>query len=295
MRVQQVTEKQDGMLRAFRKAGAEWLANLERQNCHNGRCGRWLTVGSLKTRRVGVWMSGAWYCSWACLHDVAQQSFHDAMRAAPWRPPSKIPQTLGLELMSNSVISADQFRELNELQQAEGGEFGDLAVRQGFATEEQVAAARASMWGCPMYQPLPGSLPTGIPIPSLLADESMAVALHFVPATRQLLMGFLHRVDYELMYAAETINDCKIRACFLKASDFEHYRSANSADTLAGPAPIPTTLVEDTQSPKERASILCKYGAEWQADRVKMTRCKNYVWARFEGASSVRDLLLRLN
>jgi hypothetical protein len=202
---------------------------------------------------------------------------------------------LGLELVARGALTPEQLRIAGDQQQGEGIDAGELFVQNGFATEAQVTAARATLWGCPVYNPPPSAVQTSILIPPVLAASSPVMQMHYVGATKQLLLGFLRSVDYELMFALETMTGCTAKACFIKPSDFLIHQ-AHSEQRVEARAEAPTEMTfNNTANASERARILCNYGAHLNADRVKITMCKNYLWARLDGIGGIFDLLFKID
>jgi hypothetical protein len=203
--------------------------------------------------------------------------------------------TLGLELIGRGQLTAEQLRFTSEQLLNGGLDAGDLFVENGFVTEAQVAAARAAIWGCPVYNPTPAIIDTGIHIPPVLAASCLVVPMHYVPATRQLLLGFLRSVDYELMFAVENMIGCTAKACFVKPSDFHlheahmHLNHPQATETPSG------KTFNTLYTNGERARILCNYGADMDAHRVKITLCKNYLWARLQSGTGSCDLLFNVD
>jgi len=202
---------------------------------------------------------------------------------------------LGLELVARGQLTPEQLRSTTEQQQSGGLDIGELFVQNGFVTEAQVTAARATLWGCPVYNPPPRMIQTGIHIPPVLEISSLVIPMHYVAATKQLLLGFLRSVDYELMFALENMTGCTAKACFIKPSDFFlHQANAHEKDNPGGEASAEMTF-NNTHTAGERARILCNYGARLNADRVKITMCKNYLWARLYEGTGIFDLLFKVD
>jgi hypothetical protein len=286
----------EGTMSGFKiDAGREWIASWKRRTCDHPNCSRWLTVGYLKSRSVGVQMGASWYCSYGCFHSAAQEEITQLLgvRLSPYS--SKPRMSLGLTLVGRGQLTAEQLRFTSEQMLGGNLDAGDLFVENGFVTEAQVAAARAAIWGCPVYNPTPAIINTGIHIPPVLASSCLVVPMHYVPATRQLLLGFLRSVDYELMFAVENMIGCTAKACFVKPSDF-HLHEAHTHLKQPEAAEAPSGMTFNTSySNSERARILCNYGAGVDANHVKITLCKNYLWARLQGGAGTCDLLFKVD
>jgi len=279
----------------FKEAGRDWITGWKRRTCDRPDCSRWLTVGYLRTRQVGVRMGTAWYCSYGCFHTAAEAQITQILNTRPSYSSSKPRMSLGLELIGRGLLTAEQLRFTSEQMVGGGLDAGDLFVENGFLTEAQVTAARAAIWGCPVYNPTTAIINTGIHIPPVLAASSLVLPMHYVPATRQLLLGFLRSVDYEVMFAVENMTGCIAKACFVKPSDF-YLHEAHTHLKQPQDAEAPTGMTFNTShTAAECARILCNYGAGVNANRVKMTLCKNYLWVRLPGGTGICDLLFKVD
>ncbi len=284
------------MLVSLKAASGRWLSSWKRRTCDHPKCSRGLSVGVLNTRKVGVHLGEAWYCSYVCFYGAAEEQFTEALVTRSRHAPAKTSMPLGLELIARGLLTPEQLRISNEHLQSEGGDAGELFVQNGYVTEVQVTAARAALSGCPVYNPLPGPAKiTGILIPSLLASSSLAVPVHYVGATRQVLLGFLRNVDYELMFALEKMTGCTTKACFIKPSDFLLHQAHKHEGPSAPEASSNEIIIHNTFTASERARILCNHGAQLNADRVQITLCKNYLWARLYDDTEIFDLLFKVD
>ena len=279
----------------LKSACVRWVTGWKRRVCDHPDCSRWISIGHLKARSVGVELGDAWYCSYGCFYTAAQNQFHELLGMGPRHALSKLSMPLGLELVARGQLTPNQLRVAAE--QQEGGEFeiGELYVRNGFVTEAQVTAARATLWGCPVYNPPPRAIDTGIRIPPVLRSSSLVVPMHYVAATKQLLLGFLRSVDYELMFAVENMTGCTAKACFIKPSDFFFHQTSAPPEKSAEGETSNEMIFDNTHTAGERARILCTYGAKFNAERVKITLCKNYLWARLYEGTQMFDLLFKVD
>lgn len=283
------------MFAFLKTAGNRWLSGWKRRTCDRPQCTRWLSVSHLETRRVGVQLGETWYCSYACFYSAAEEQFSEIVGARSNRPIANLSMTLGLELVARGLLTPEQLRIADGQHQAEGVDVDEIFIQNGFVTEAQLTKARAAMWGCPVYNPPSRAAKTGIVIPSALAAPSLAVPMHYVGATKQLLLGFVRSVDYELMFALEKMTGCTAKATFIRPSDFllnnsNGYQKAEENPETANEKTFTTPLTSS-----ERAHILCKYGSRLNANQVKITLCKNYLWARLFDNNSSFDLLFKID
>jgi hypothetical protein len=127
---------------------------------------------------------------------------------------------LGLLLVSRGILTPEQLALTLAKQQTETLNLGDAAQRLGFATVEQITAAVASQWSCPVF-PISGrtlSIPVRVPLPLLEAFEMLPV--HFVATDRRLTIGFVTRVEYQVLSIVERITGCDTVPCFITAPEY---------------------------------------------------------------------------
>jgi hypothetical protein len=217
-----------------------------------------------------------------------EQKIADILRTHPQLASSKPLRPLGLELVGRGLITADQLRITNQQVLMSGRDAGEVLVENEFVVESQVVSARAAIWGCPAYNPPANIKPCEVQIPRLLRTRSQMLPVHYVPGTKQLLLGFLRFVDYELMSAVEQMTGCVAKACFIKPSDFCLHANQEESETLDVTKEV---IIQDAQRPNEFASILCSRGAAINANEVQITFCKNYLWTRLSSEKGICDIL----
>jgi hypothetical protein len=201
---------------------------------------------------------------------------------------------LGLSMISRGLLTSTQLREVVEEQKEFGGEIGELLMRRGFVSEKQVTAARAAQWGCPVYSVPKYVVRAGIQIPSTLLQIYSAIPLHYVPAKKLILMGFVNGVEYGLLYSIEQMTECKTQPCFVTPSDFQlQMQQMEQAEEQRADSALKEVTFEAVQSPAEMAAILCGYGVDLEADEAMIGKCREYLWARLKYASKEIDLLFK--
>jgi len=154
--------------------------------------------------------------------------------------------------------------------------------------------SRATRWGCPVFSVPKHSVQAGIDIPSTLLQLCSAIPLHYVAATKVLLIGFVQDIEYGLLYAIEQITGCKTQPCFVTPTDFqsqmqEREQSSNRARAEASKE----VRIEDVQTPAEMARTLCSFVVDFEADEARMVKCKDYVWSRLKAGPKEVDLLFK--
>jgi hypothetical protein len=235
-----------------------------------------------------------WYCSSRCFSSAAEAELAILGTSRPERTNRFPRMPLGLLMIRYGLLSSSQFKEVKDEQREAGVEFGEFLVRQGSVSEKQVTGIRAAQWGCPVFTVPPLGIPTEIHIPSTLVRLYSMVPLHYVATTNMLLVGFVHGVEYGILYAIEKITGCKTQACFVTPSDFQTQVQYLEETNAQSEDPTPDEIkFESAQTSSEMARTLCSYGVHLEADEAMIGRCKEYLWARLKCGAKDVDLLFK--
>jgi hypothetical protein len=239
-------------------------------------------------------MRDSWYCSSHCFRAAAEQEVLRLFKSGtePTAYVARMP--LGLNLISHGLLTVEQLKKATDEQKEAGGEIGELLVRQGAVSEKQVTAIRAAEWGCPVFTVPKHAVRIGINIPSTLMQIYSMIPVHYVARTNLLLVGFVHSVEYGLLYAIEQMTGCKTKPCFVTPSDFcIQTHQQEKVQGQVGHTPAREVKFESIQTPAEIARILSTSGLEIEADEAFIERCKEYLWARLKSGPKAVDLLFR--
>lgn len=261
-------------------------------SCHH--CSRSLALPRHSAHKVGIKMQDNWYCSSHCFEAAAEEELATLAASRPVRSNHSSRMPLGLLMMRYGLLSTDQLKELKDEQKEAGAEIGELLVRLGSVSEKQVTAVRASQWGCPVFAAPDRGASTEIHIPSTLVRLYSLIPLHYVATTNTLLVGFVHGIEYGLLYAIEKMTGCKTQPCFITPSDFQNQVQQIEQVTQQCGDEMPTEIkFECLQTSSEMARILCSYSVHLEADEAIVGRCKEYLWARLKGGPKEVDLLFK--
>lgn len=153
------------------------------------------------------------------------------MRPAPPREPAQRRIPLGLLLLSRQQITAEQLRWalaaqreadgcVDEALPAQRKKIGLWLQELGFTSEQQVTAALARQWSCPLLQaglmaPASRRFPA---IPARLLESFQMMPVELVAATRTLLMAFSEGIDYAALYAIEQMLGYRTEPCLVPPS-----------------------------------------------------------------------------
>ncbi|HZW05271.1 MAG TPA: hypothetical protein VFF58_00045 [Candidatus Nitrosotalea sp.] len=277
---------------ALRKPTAWWVrlgARCSAPDCpHRGKLWpAWLR------RAPGTFFEARWYCDPACMEGALEFRLRNLLSgfAAQKSKSHRIP--LGLLLVERGVISSGQLREALQLQResAGAGRIGDWLQQMGLVHEQQLAAALAQQWSCPLfpldYRTAHHSWTSLVPLP--LLDSSRAAPAHASPDGRVIHLAFGERIDHSLLYAVEHMLDCRTLACVApepRVAEFLTYwrRRVERTDINFG----------SIRDPREMTRIVGNYAAELRASRVVVARASAHVWVRFFTRQATRDLLFRI-
>jgi hypothetical protein len=252
---------------------------------------------SFSARSTGIRMHGSWYCGARCFTAAAEKEMSQLLTSGVDHAthPERMP--LGLFLVSRGFLTSEQLREATNQQRETAGDIGDLLVGHGAVTEKQVTVSRAEQWGCPVFALPKQGVSSAIHIPPTLVQLYFVVPLHYVVATNLLLVGFVHGVDYALLYAIERIAGCKTQACFITRSDFElqvETQRKLRAQNKNGEGRPKEVKFDQVQPPAEMAGILRKFSLETEADEAVLGKSRDYLWARVKCDPKAVDLLFRI-
>jgi hypothetical protein len=272
-----------------------WVAGFKVPTTNCEHCRRSMAVKNISTRKVGIRMGDRWYCSPRCFAAAAEQRLSELLTTRRLDQANRVPRMpLGLSLMSRGLLTKTQLKDAMDLQKETGEEIGEIVVRQGLVSEDQLTAVRASMWGCAVFDVRKHILRARIAIPSALIRQYSAIPLHYVETTRLLLVGFVKGVEYGLLYAIEQVTGCKTQACFVTPTDFEaRMREMDQAKNVFGDDSHRGVTFDNIQPPAEMARVLCEYGVDLEAEEATIGKCKERIWARLKCGPRDIDLLFK--
>lgn len=261
---------------------------------HCESCQRSLTLRHISAHRVGIMMRDRWYCSSTCFASAAEEELSELEISVQEQPSRVERMPLGLMLVSRGLLTSAELREVREEQKEEGGDIGELLIRRGSVSEKEVTAVRAAQWGCPVFEVPKHAMQPCVHIPAALMQFYSAIPLHYVAATNLLLVGFVHGVEYGLLYAIEKMTGCKTQPCFVTPSDFQNQMLKRKQEQpQCGELALNEVKFEGVHSSAEIANIVCSYGIHLEADEAAIEKCKEYLWARLKCGPSEVDLLFK--
>jgi len=258
-----------------------------RYGCHHAHS----VWKSLTGRRAHVLMNGTLYC----LGDCLERALSDELRAMrPGPKPATVAHRvpLGLLLLSRQQLSADQLRIALEAQRNAGyGRLGDWLLSLGFTTEQQITAALARQWSCPVLR-INGPFPDPLHLPQVpltLLESFLMIPVHHVKPTATLHIAFGEGIDYSALYALEKMTGCHTEACmalpsFIRARLQELVRHRGEREAV----------FECLTDPAEFSRIVRSYCFRIAAREIRLATFGPCVWVRLlQGPRPPIDLLFR--
>ena len=243
----------------------------------------------MRRHSQGVVLQGVRYCRSECL-DRALLEFLGRVRSVPLRAavaPHRIP--LGLVLLSRQQLNAEQLRTALAAQRggfAQGNDnkkIGFWLQELGFATEQQITAALARQFSCPVLRtgaaaigantfPVFPAIFPGIPLPLLESFQMMPIEL--VEATGTLLIAFSEGIDYTVLRAIEQMLGYRAEACLVSPS------ALKKSLQLLGQRGSNDVVFERMEDVGECARIIGSYSAKVKAKEIRVAQCGDQLWVR---------------
>jgi hypothetical protein len=244
----------------------------------------------------GVVIQGLRYCRDECVERALTDALR-RLRAASQRvlAPHRIP--LGLLLLSRQQVSVEQLRAALGAQRGAGrGRIGEWLRTLGFVSEQQVTAALARQWSCPVLRTnsfAPGnptlSAPRAPQIPVTLLESFVMIPVEYVETTATLHIAFGEGIDYSVLYAIEQMLGCRTESCMAVPSLVRQ-----NLQTLSGCRGESEVVFDRVADGAEFLRIVRSYCLRLAASEIRLAACGPHVWVRLLRPSRPPlDLLLR--
>jgi len=245
---------------------------------------------NLRGRRHAVLLDRRRVCVEECLETALIRALERSNSPARHVPSHRIP--LGLILLSRHQVTQNQLLAALEAQRAGGrGRIGDWLQSMGAVTEQQVTAALARQWSCPVLRsdlPLPSEC-LGRTVPLALLQGAVMVPLTYIESASTLHVAFGEGIDYTVLYAIEQMMGIRTEPCMATPS-FVHSRLEHLARRRED-----TEFVFDRISDvAEFARIVRSYSVRTSASEVRLAHCGSFHWVRLlQPSRPSMDLLMR--
>jgi len=247
-------------------------------------------------KRRAILLQGSRYCVERCLERALTDLLGRVRTVSNGAvAPHRIP--LGLLLLSRQQLTAEQLRAALAAQRSAGhGRIGDWVQTLGFASEQQVTAALARQWSCPLWRmnsldsPILMSDPSRAPqIPRTVLEAFLMIPVDYVSATATLHLAFGDGIDYSVLYAIERMAGCRTVACMAVPSLVRQ-----SLQSLPRRRDENEVVFDQAVDAAEFARIVRSYCVRLGASQVSLVACGPHLWVRlFRPSRPPLDLMLR--
>ena len=259
-------------------------------------CSAWLQL--FRNRRRPVF-EGGWMCSPECTEarvEYAIQREFEGCVTGEQRHRHRIP--LGLLMLEQGWINAQQLRRAVEAQRSEGGlRIGEWLIKQGAADEGLVMRALSLQWGCPALSVEGSALSTANElIPRLFVDAFGALPLQG-PSARIFYLGFEQSVDLALAFSVEKMAGTRVECGIVQSSMYQE------ALARLEERRFPAVQLAEAASTRAAAHTLAKAIERTRPVRSSLVRVREWLWLRMmvkshpasaSDAECMRDVVCRI-
>ncbi len=253
------------------------------EDCQNTRLMR--SVQS----RGGISMGGQWYCGTDCFAIAARKRFAALVADGSTGLRHNPRLSIGLVMLSKGTLTDGQLRLTMAESRARREELETTILRLGFASERQITAARAAQWGYPILGQDYIGRPVAADIPPHLLRLCSAVPMHFSAGARRFLLGFVHRVEHSLLNSLEAVTGFRSDPCFITPTEYRE-----QTERLTSASDCEEIVFNDPMTAAHMAKNLGGFAVEIAAKEARLTRCRDYAWARLFGKQRNIDVLFRI-
>lgn len=252
--------------------------------CHNKLLTRYVP-GS----RTGIFVGENWFCSPDCLAMGSRNMLASLSSGCVVEMPRNPRLSLGLALLSKGYLTEDQYRSAVIWSERRGESLDTTLMARGFASEKQIAAARAAQWGYPvLVQELSGAI-VEADLPASLLRAHRAAPIHYSAKSKRLVLGFVDRVEHGLLQSIEQITGCRAEPCFITPAEFEEQMAR-----LTPVAGYEEVAVDEPGTATQMGRTLGGWAVEIAAREASFAKCGARVWARMVGKRGTVDVIFAL-
>lgn len=273
----------------FAPWGLDWWPRVGQPahaGCIHSR-GLWNRV---RLRSPGILLHSRRYCLEHCFAEALAHALQGLGTSQPRRLAAhRIP--LGLLLLSRQQLTAEQLQSALRWQRREGrGRIGEWLQTLGFVSEQQITAALARQWSCPvLHNPSSFSPASRVPqLPFTLLGNFAMVPVNYIESTATLVIAFADELDYSVLYAIEQMTGCHTEPCLAVPSFVRAQLQALTPRRRNN-----EIFLESGMDASELSRIILAYCARLWPSEVRIARCAPYFWIRLLRDSRPRfDLVL---
>ncbi len=259
-----------------------------RTHCDLRTCRNTQLMRSIPGGKQGIYVGQQWYCSVDCFALAAREPLAAFSARRSVENPREPRLSLGLAMHLKGYLTNEQLRLASLESQRRGEDFAETVSRLGIVTEQQIAAARATQWGCPVLAQDYVSHSAQIDIPRAILEACNAVPLHSSQTAKRIVLGFVYRVEHSVLDAIEQMTGCRAEPCFVTLTDF--VRRMDSVTPLPDSQEI---VVTDPGSPEKMSRTVGRTAVDVKAQEARFVGYKHLVWVRLMGKRGKVDIVFR--
>lgn len=225
-----------------------------------------------------------------CLNECLEGALIDGLSRARSTPQASVKAhriPLGLLLLSRQQLTGEQLQAALAAQRSAGcGRIGDWLQALGFVDEQQITAALARQWSCPILRPdYPVHTHAAPRLPSALLEHFVMIPFDYLDVTSTLYLALAEGPDYAVLYAIEKMTGCRTECCLARPSFVRRHLAAISS--RRDEREVSFACAADA----EFCRIISSYCARIAASEVRLAACGPFVWVRlFPDARPPLDL-----
>jgi hypothetical protein len=236
----------------------------------------------------GIYLDDQRFCSVECLesHLLKQIQRMDVFEHDP-APSPRIP--LGLLLLERGLIDHAQLRQALEQQGEQNRRIGSILQEIAGLPEEEIALAVARQWSVPFVEVLESTrnLAAWELLPRFLSKQHGALMVHSNGSTKLAYLAFTDRIKHSVVHAAEQITGYRVEPCIGRETQIESALERYVSTRTLGNEIV---LIQPL-STREAAGTVASYAANAEASFIRMARCVDHLWVRFEGKQALHVVL----
>lgn len=263
--------------------------NRVRAVCGLSSCHNKLLMRCVPGARLGIFVGDAWYCSPDCFAMASRATLSSLSAGTLVEMPRNPRLSLGLALLSKGYLDEDRLRVAVIRSQREGQTLETTLLECGWATEKQLAAARAAQWGYPVLGQDAASQIVEADLPPALLRAFSAAPLHYSAKAKRLVLGFVHRVEHSLLQSIEQITGFRAEPCFITPAEF-----TQQMDRLTALPGYEEAVIDDPGTAAQMARTLGGFAVEVSAREAGFAKCNSWIWARVTGKKGTVDVIFAL-
>lgn len=249
-----------------------------------------------KPKHEGYRLGADWYCSDECLDRGLVGTVQTLVlgRARAAKHERGLRPTLGLLLMQQGKLTKEDLAKALEAQKSEPtSRIGDLLKRDGVVSEREVTLALSRQYALPWVNFVNGDVSeeTVRLIPAVVARTYTAVPVDFRASEGELLVAIVGPPDYGFLNGLSRMLELDVTVLLADESKLRELLARFYPDVQARGRRLELRNVDW----RGVAEIIGSMAREYRAKRLRLERCGERLWLRFERDSRRRDFLLEVD